>query len=411
MDLPRGRRILLGVTGSIAAYKAVEILRRLDEVGAVVTCVLTPDAARFVPPITFEALSRRRVYTDIFSLDETEEGVRIPHVTLGRETDLILIAPATAHFIGKAAAGLADDLLSALLLTGSAPVMMAPAMDVGMIDHPAVRHNMDLLRERGVEFIGTEVGPLASGLSGPGRLASPDSVVEAVLRRLHPKQDLAGRTLIVSAGPTREPIDPVRYLSNRSSGKMGYALASAARRRGARVILVSGPTALPSPVGVELVSVTTAEEMSREILSRLEEANGVLMAAAVADFRPDSPSPRKIKKGEGMELKWVANPDILGEIAKWKGERIRRGLPVPRVVGFAAESGTLKEEAARKLKEKDLDMIVANPVLIPGAGFDEETNIVTVLLRDGRVVEYPILPKTEVAERVLDLFVALLPPA
>jgi phosphopantothenoylcysteine decarboxylase/phosphopantothenate--cysteine ligase len=401
----QGKKIVLGVTGSISAYKSAEIVRRLQDQGAEVICVMTAEARRFITPLTLQALSRNTVYTDLFGVEEA--GAPMPHISLAHEADLILIAPATAHTLGKMALGLCDDLLSTLLAATPLPVLAAPAMDVGMIDNPAVRKNIEILQKRGgVVFIGPETGPLASGAEGPGRLAAVEKIVESAVRLLYPRKDLAGRTILVSAGPTREAIDPVRYLSNRSSGKMGYSVAAAALRRGAEVILVSGPTFLPPPEGAELVPVVTAREMAEAVYSRMDRMNALIMAAAVADYRPETDSPRKLKKNQkSLTLNLVVNEDILQKVS----ERISvRKARRPAIVGFAAESHDLLEEARRKLKEKDLDLIVANPVLLPGAGFDEETNVVTIIGRDNRATEYPRLSKMEVADKILDHLVGIL---
>jgi phosphopantothenoylcysteine decarboxylase/phosphopantothenate--cysteine ligase len=363
---------------------------------------MTSEAQRFLTPMTLEALSQQPVYTDIFRLQEGG----MPHISLALDADLVLVAPVTAHTLAKAAHGLADDLLSTLLLTTPAPVMMAPAMDGGMIDHPAVKRNMDLLRERGVVIVGPIEGPLASGAVGPGRMAGWEEIVEAVVCRLHPQKDLAGQTILISAGPTLEPLDPVRYLSNRSSGKMGYAVATEAKRRGATVILVTGPTHLAPPPGVEMVSVVTAQEMADAVFSRIDRVSAVVMAAAVADFRPEETAEHKIKKGERLTLSLVQNPDILLEIARRRGQGRR-----PIVIGFAAESRELKAEALRKLKEKDLDLIVANSIVTPGSGFDSDTNQVTFFSRDGKEEGLPLLPKSEVAARLLDRVADLLSSA
>ncbi|MBI5198235.1 MAG: bifunctional phosphopantothenoylcysteine decarboxylase/phosphopantothenate--cysteine ligase CoaBC [Nitrospirae bacterium] len=410
LDPLRGKKIVLGVTGSISAYKSAEIVRRLRDQGADVVCVMTPEAQRFIAPLTLQALSRNRVHTDLFRLDD--QGAEMPHLSLAQESDLILIAPATAHTLAKMALGLCDDLLSTLLAAARVPVVAAPAMDIGMIDHPAVQKNISILRERGIGFVGPDEGPLASGAVGPGRLAAPGKIVEAVTGRLYPKKDLAGLTILVSAGPTREAIDPVRYLSNRSSGKMGYALAKTARWRGAEVILVSGPTALTSPEGIERVSVVTAREMAEAIYSRLDRIGVLIMAAAVADYRPEKDSPQKIKKNRNpLSLNLVENEDILQGVSKRGSEKSGGKSPRPIVVGFAAESQGLLEEAKRKLKEKDLDMIVANPILLPGAGFDEDTNVVTIIRRDHRTTEYPRMSKLETADIILDHLVEILPSA
>lgn len=391
------KEIVLGVTGSIATYKAVELLRELVKRGAGVTVVMTEGAQRFVTPLTFATLSQRPVLTDLFSLDYES---KIAHISTAGGADLLLVAPATARIISKFANGLADDLLTNLYLASSVPVLLAPAMDANMWTHRAVQENVERLRERGVRFVGPEAGELASGLLGPGRLAEIGSIVGSVEAILCPVKDLSGQVVLVTAGPTQEPLDPVRFISNRSSGKMGYALAQAARERGARVILISGPTSLSPPGDVEVIRVQTAEEMREAVLKHLPEATIVVKAAAVADFRPASPRLSKIKKGRAFALELIPTSDILEEVGRRKEGRI--------LVGFAAETEDLLEHAREKLVEKNLDLIVANNVTEEGAGFNSETNRVKILDREGGVEESPLLPKKDVAHRVLDRVVRLL---
>lgn len=389
-----GRRILLGVTGSIAAYKSVALLRRLVSLGADVTVVMTDAAKRFVGPLTFQTLSGHPVYDDPF--DPREE---ILHLTLADAADAFLIAPATANTIAKLAAGAADDLLSALALSARCPVLLAPAMDAVMWEHRLVQRNLEALREAGVTIVPPETGALASGLVGPGRLASEETIVAALEGRLG-GGSWSRERVVVTAGPTSEPIDPVRTITNRSSGKMGYALAASARRRGAAVTLISGPTRLAPPPGVELVAVETAGEMRRAVLERVEKATLFIMAAAVADFRPRSPQSSKIKKGSApLVLELVPTEDILTEVT---GRR--EGL---FVVGFAAETDRVVERAAEKLKAKRLDLIVANDVSRPGIGFGADENEVTLIDRGGGVIAVPRLPKAAVADRILDRVDAL----
>lgn len=388
-----GKEIILGVTGSIAAYKAVEILRELTSRGANVTVVMTDSAQRFVAPLTFETLSRRPVLTDLFTLDYEKH---IGHVTAGERADLLLVAPVTANTIAKFAHGLADDFLSNLYLCSTCPILLAPAMDRDMYAHAAVRENLDHLKTRGVHVLEPEYGELASGLIGQGRLADPITIVRTVEALLGHPQDLAGETVLVSAGPTQEPLDPVRYLSNRSSGKMGFAIAEAARDRGARVLLVSGPTSLPTPPGVTRTDVTTAQEMCQAVLERLDITTILIMAAAVADYRPSTSAPQKMKKQETLTVEFVRNPDILAEAGLHKGSRI--------LVGFAAETDNLLENAREKLRKKHLDLIVANDVRVAFAG---ETTRVTLLDRQGQVDELPELSKREAADRILDRIAAL----
>ena len=393
-----GRELILGVTGSIAAYKAVYLLRELRALGAAVTVCLTEHAAAFVGPLTFRTLSGRPVLTDLFDPQSPEA---VEHVALAERAHALLVAPATANLLAKAAHGIADDFLSTLLLAARSPVILAPAMDGGMWGHPAVAANVATLRARGVTVLEPEAGPLASGLAGKGRLPEVEAIIEAVLGALSPVRDLAGEQVLVTAGPTREPIDPVRYISNRSSGKMGYAVAEAAARRGARVILVSGPTALDPPREAQVVQVETAQEMYDAVLAHLEATTVVIKAAAVADYRPKQVAREKIKKDERVpEVTLESTPDILAEVGKRKGRRI--------LVGFAAETHDLVANARKKLQRKNLDLMVANDVSQPGAGFDADTNVVKILDAEGGVEELPLQTKRSVADRILDRVVALL---
>ncbi len=392
-----GKEIVLGVTGSIAAYKAVELLRELVKAGASVTVVLTKSAQRFVTPLTFATLSRREGMTDLFTLDYE---AKIRHIAATEGADLLLVAPATANVIGKFARGLADDLLTNLFLACRRPVLLAPAMDADMYRHPAVQENLERLRAWGARIVGPAAGELASGVWGPGRLAEIPEILQAVAEILRPRSDLGGEVVLVTAGPTHEPLDPVRFLTNRSSGKMGYAIAQEAADRGARTILVSGPTDLTPPKGVELIRVETALQMRTAVLDRLPEATVVIKAAAVSDYRLARPADAKLKKGEQpLTLELVPNPDILKEIGALKEDRI--------LVGFAAETGELLQQAERKLKEKNLDLIVANDVSKEGAGFSYDTNVVLMLDSDGGIEELPLLPKRTVARRILDRVVHL----
>jgi phosphopantothenoylcysteine decarboxylase / phosphopantothenate---cysteine ligase len=388
-----GKEIILGVTGSIAAYKAVEILRELTGRGANVTVAMTDSAQRFVAPLTFETLSRRPVLTDLFTLDYEKH---IGHVTAGERADLLLVAPVTANTIAKFAHGLADDFLSNLYLSSTCPILLTPAMDRDMYAHAAVRENLDHLKARGVHVLEPEYGELASGLIGQGRLADPLTIVRTVEELLAHRQDLAGETVLITAGPTQESLDPVRFLSNRSSGKMGFALAEAARDRGAHVLLVSGPTSLPAPHGVARTDVETAEEMLQAVLERLDGTTILIMAAAVADYRPSTSAPQKMKKQETLTVEFVRNPDILAEAGRHKGSRV--------LVGFAAETENLLNNAREKLQKKHLDLIVANDVRVAFAG---ETTRATILDRQGNVEELPQLSKREAADRILDRVVAL----
>ena len=398
MDSLQGQRILLGITGSIAAYKCPELIRRLQDHGATVTVVMTAAAAKFVTPLTLETISRRPVYTDLF-----EPREEILHLTLAQEAGLLMIAPATANFIGKAACGLADDLLSTLFLSARCPVMLAPAMDGAMWDEPITRLQLRQLREAVVEIVGAEAGPLASGLVGMGRLANLDALVAAAAESLASSTAMEGERLLVTAGPTREPLDPVRFVSNRSSGKMGYAIARAAIRRGARVTLISGPTALPPPFGVELVAVETAEQMAAAVEKHFPDATLLIMAAAVADYRPATVAREKIKRRrEGLRLELEAVPDILA--------RLRPERPRQIVVGFSAETPTnthdLVARATRKRQEKGLDLVAAN-LIGPSISVDVDDVALTLIDRTDRVNELGLLPKTAAAGRLLDAVMVL----
>ena len=386
-----GVRLVLAVTGSIAAYKAVSLLRLLRREAATVNVVMTAGACRFVTPLTFEVLSGTHVATDLF-----EAHQEMLHLSLPEQAQAIVIAPATANCLAKAALGLADDLLSTMLLTTQCPVIFAPAMDGDMWQHPTVVEHVAALRARGAIIVEPEDGPLASGRQGQGRLADEERILAAVHHAVHPRRDWSGRKVLISAGPTQEAIDPVRFLSNRSSGKMGYALAEAARARGADVVLVSGPTSIPAPAGVEYCPVITAEEMHKALTTRLDWSDTVIMAAAVADFRPARPSAHKIKKRRGpvTHLDLEATDDILCEL------RDRRTSQV--LVGFAAETDDLLAHAKEKLHAKGLDLLVANDVTAPGSGFGSDTNRVWLLAREADPEELPLLSKRDVADRILD---------
>jgi phosphopantothenoylcysteine decarboxylase/phosphopantothenate--cysteine ligase len=386
-----GRRVLVGLSGGIASYKVCEVVRVLARDGARVRVVMTAGAREFVTPLTLQTLSGQPVATDTFSLTQESE---IGHIRLADEAEVVLIAPATANVIAKLAHGLADDLLSTVVLASQAPLLLAPAMNVHMWEHPATQANLRTLVERGAAVVGPASGSLACGYEGAGRLAEPGDVVEAVAGVLSPK-DLRGERVLVSAGPTREAIDPVRYLSNHSSGKMGDAIARVAHRRGAEVVLVTGPTSLPAPPGVRTVAVTTADEMQRALEREFRAASVLIMAAAVADHRVRVPAEHKLKKGSRpFALDLERTPDILAGLAAKKGRRL--------VIGFAAETRALTEEATRKLREKHLDLVVANDVTAPGAGFGSDTNVVQLLDADGLAESLPVLPKDEVARHILD---------
>ncbi len=395
-------RVALGVCGGVAAYKAAELVRRLQQAGWDVEVILTRGAEQFISPLTFAALSGHRVITGLFDADGQTANITsaIEHVAVAQRIDLLLVAPATAHVLAKMAAGLADDFLTTLYLATRAPVVVAPAMNVHMWTHPATQAAVARLRERGVLVVEPDEGYLACGMTGPGRLASLEAILDAVAQATRPRADLAGQTVLVTAGPTCEDLDPVRFIGNRSSGRMGYALAEAARRRGAHVILISGPVALQPPADVRVISVRSAEDMYRAVLQHLDQASVVIMAAAVADYRPVQREPQKIKRGAPrLVLELEQTPDILAAISRQKGNRI--------LVGFAEETERLREHARRKLQAKQLDLLVGNDVTRPGAGFDVDTNEAVLFFADGREVPLPLLSKRELADRILDAVVAL----
>ncbi len=384
------KRILLGVSGGIAAYKAAELARRLTAAGAQVKVVMTRSAQEFVGATTFGALTGQPVSGSLWG----EKVNPIEHIFLGQQVDAIVIAPATANIIGKLAGGIGDDLLSTIMLAATRPVLLCPAMNCEMWANPAVQENVGKLAARGLMIMSPAAGDLACGATGPGRLPEPETIVEA-LARLVSQQDLAGRRVLVTAGPTHEDLDPVRFLTNRSSGKMGYAVARVAWRRGAQVSLVSGPTALPDPYGVEVVRVRSAQEMFTEVKKRFPAVAALIMAAAVSDYRAAKLHELKIKRGaETQQVSLVQNADILKEVAVLKKRQV--------VVGFAAETGNLVAEAERKLVDKNLDLIVANEVNQPDSGFAVDTNVVTLVSRDLAPQALPLLSKEEVAERILD---------
>jgi phosphopantothenoylcysteine decarboxylase/phosphopantothenate--cysteine ligase len=396
-------KIALGVTGGVAAYKAAELVRRLQQEKLDVQVVMTRAAREFVAPLTFAALTGQKVITEMFGADDAEPAnveSAIEHIAVAQRIDLLLVAPATADILAQFAHGIAGDFLSTLYLATKAPVVVAPAMNVNMWEHPATRENLAALRARGVHVVDPEEGYLACGMTGAGRLAATEAIMQKVCEVLGLRHDLEGQTVLVTAGPTCEDLDPVRFLTNRSSGKMGYAIAEAAVRRGAHVVLVSGPTDLPVPEGTDWVPVRSTEEMRRAVRERAAEANVIIMAAAVADYRPAAPQVQKLKRGqERLTLELEPTPDILAELGRDKGART--------LVGFAAETTGLAENARAKLARKGVDMIVANDVTQEGAGFDADTNIVTLFLRDGREVPFPMLSKFDVANRILDQIVAL----
>ncbi len=388
------KRILLGITGGIAAYKAAEIVRQLKKAKAEVYVVMTDAAKQFITPLTLHTLSLNPVFSTMFDL--TEES-RISHIELARWADVMLIAPATADFIAKGATGLADDLLSTIFLATTSKIVIAPAMNRTMWENPITQRNIRALEElRNVVVVPPQKGELACGEEGAGRLAEIDKILDAVNIAACSEKDLEGEKVLVSAGPTIEDIDPVRYLTNRSSGKMGYAIAKEAAARGAEVVLVSGPTSLPDPFGVTTIRVRSAEEMYNAVKENLKGSKIVVMAAAVADFKPVRTQTNKIKKtGTGVELKLKPTTDILAEITKIRTNR-------PFVVGFAAESAQIIQNAKDKLKRKKLDLIVANDITSPHAGFEKDTNVVYVIDKQGHVEEWPIMSKEEVAKNLMD---------
>jgi phosphopantothenoylcysteine decarboxylase / phosphopantothenate---cysteine ligase len=391
-------RITLGVSGGVAAYKSAELVRRLQQEGHTVQVVMTRAAREFITPLTFAALSGQKVITDLFTEEADGEAnleSAIEHIAVAQRTDLLLIAPATADILAKFARGIANDFLSTLYLASTVPMVIAPAMNVNMWQHPATQENLAILRARGARIVEPGEGYLACGMTGPGRLAGQEEIVKAVQDVVQAKHDLAAETVLITAGPTCEHIDPVRYLTNRSSGKMGYALAEAAAARGAHVVLVTGPTALETPQGVVRVDVRSTEEMLRAVQRHFTASTIAIFAAAVADYRVAEPSVSKIKSGSGsMNLRLEPNPDILATVAHDKDDRL--------IVGFAAETGSLTESARGKLVRKNADLIVANDVSSPGAGFNVDTNIVTLFACDGREVELPRMSKAEVAQKILE---------
>ena len=396
------RRIVLGVSGGIAAFKAITVARELTLAGSVVDVVLTSGAADFVRPLSFEALTGRPVLSAPW-----RAGDPLRHIRLARDAELVLVAPATANLLARAAAGMADDLLTAVLLATEAPVVLCPAMNDRMYVHPQMQANLARLREIGYRIAGPTVGPLAWGEGeGKGRMIEPEEILAYAGRALDERESFADRRVLVTAGPTREAIDPVRFIGNRSSGRMGYAITAAAWRRGAEVVLVSGPSSLAPPVGVEMIRVESAEEMCNAVAERLPSAELLIMAAAVADYRPVESAPVKIKKAsaEAPTLQLERTPDIL---------RTTRDLRSPGcvAVGFALETGQALEQGRRKLEEKELDLVVVNDALEPGAGFEVETNRVTLLHRAGGEYRLPLLPKTQVADRILDAVEPLLSTA
>lgn len=389
----QGKWITLGVSGGIAAYKAADLASKLTAQGAAVHVILTAAAARFVGPVTFAGVTGHFVHQDMFA---NSPDCAIPHIDLASRADLLVIAPATANVLAKLAAGLADDLLSATALAATCPVLVCPAMNAAMYQHPAVQKNLQVLESYGYHILEPASGRMACGTVGKGRLPETSVILEKIYQLLPPQGNLSGLKVLVTAGGTREPIDPVRYISNRSSGKMGYALARAAAQRGARVTLVTTPTALEPPPGVEVVRVETAQQMLEAVMAVYDRVEVVIKAAAVADYRPARMAEQKIKKSDAMlVLELVKNPDILGQL----GQHKRPGVTL---VGFAAETADLLQNAADKLCRKNLDLIVANDVTVPGAGFGSDTNVVKLLYADGSVKDVPRLDKLELAHLIWD---------
>ncbi|HLV94952.1 MAG TPA: bifunctional phosphopantothenoylcysteine decarboxylase/phosphopantothenate--cysteine ligase CoaBC [Candidatus Acidoferrales bacterium] len=391
-------KIALGVTGGVAAYKAAELVRRLQQEHLDVQVIMTRAAREFVTPLTFAAITGKKVIAEMFGAEDAAPAnveSAIEHIAVAQRIDLLLVAPATADILAQFARGIAGNFLSTLYLATKAPVVVAPAMNVNMWEHPATQENLAILRARGVHVVDPDEGSLACGMTGAGRLAATETIACRVCEVLGLRKDFAGQTILVTAGPTCEDLDPVRFLTNRSSGKMGYAIAETAIRRGAHVVLVSGPTDLHPPEGADWVPVRTAEEMRRAVQEHAAEANVVIMAAAVADYRPAAVSPTKIKRsGERIVLELEPTPDILGKLSPAQGARV--------LIGFAAETDRVAENARAKLARKGADMIVANDVTQKDAGFDTDTNIVTLFFRDGREIALPKLTKSEVAQRILD---------
>jgi phosphopantothenoylcysteine decarboxylase/phosphopantothenate--cysteine ligase len=398
--------VALGVGGGIAAYKAAELARALMERGCSVQVVMTGAAEEFIRPLTFAALTGRKVLSNLFSAGSAEETLSsaIEHIRLAQENEILVVAPATADLMAKFACGLADDLLTTMYLAFTGRVVLAPAMNTNMWEHPATRENLRVLRERGHLIVEPDEGALACGMVGPGRLAEPDVIADTVANLIQSagsvRHDLEGETVLITAGPTQEPLDPVRYLTNRSSGKMGYALAEEAHSRGARVILVSGPVHLPEPRGVTVIPVRTASEMRKAVIDHLQESSVIVKAAAVSDYHRANPPRQKVKKTAArLSLELDPTPDILAEVGKKKGDRL--------LVGFAAETENLVEEARRKLESKNCDMVVANLVSQEGTGFESDENEVVLVLRTGESIPVERAPKRAIAQRIFDEMIKL----
>ncbi len=390
MNELKDKKILIGVTGGIAAYKVVEVVSRLKKLGAEVKVVMTRSATEFIAPRTFQEITKNPVSVEMFS--ETV-NYHVEHIALANFADLVLIAPATANFLAKAAHGIADDLLTTIILATPAPLMIAPAMNTLMLEHPATKNNIEILKQRGAKIIDAETGLLACGTSGKGRLAEPENICAEIVKFFAPK-NLAGKKILVTAGGTVEPIDPVRFIGNRSSGKMGYEIAKAAQFHGAEVILISGNATVEPPANVKFIKVETAEQMRTEVLKEFDSVDAVIMSAAVSDYRPKTIYPQKIKKSnENLTIELVKNPDILKELGQLKKNQL--------LVGFAAETANIISYAKDKIDEKNLDFIVANDVTQEGAGFSVDTNIASIITRDGEIENCPKMSKTELAEKII----------
>ncbi len=393
-----GKTVIVGVTGGIAAYKAAEAISRLRKMNADVHVIMTKNACQFITPLTLQTLSQNLVVTDMFSQPSRWE---IEHISLAEKANMILVVPATANIIGKVANGIADDMLSTTIIASKAPVVFACAMNTNMYKNPIVQANLSRLSEKGYMFIEPCTGMLACGKEGTGRMAEPEDIIEKAVGVLLYKPDLRGKKVLVTAGPTREYFDPVRFITNNSSGKMGYAIARVAAARGAKVTLISGPVNLKKPCGVEVIDVVSAQQMFNEVNKRLDMTDILIKAAAVADYRPAEVSASKIKKSSGsMNIELQRNPDILKEVSGKKGNKV--------VVGFSMETENLKANAQAKLREKNLDMIVANDITVKGAGFETDTNVVKILNRHGEIKDYPLMSKQEVANVILNEVLALI---
>ena len=392
--LLKGKSVVIGVCGGIAAYKVVDVVSRLKKQGAQIDVIMTAHAEKFVTPLTFRSLSHRPVITDMF---EEPKRWDVRHISLAQKAELFVIAPATANIIGKLASGIADDMLSTTVMATKAPVLIVPAMNYNMYANPIVQKNIEKLKALGYLFMEPDTGVMAEGSSGKGRLPEPSAIVEEVMRILKPVRDLEGYKVLVTAGPTREAIDPVRYITNHSSGKMGYAVAEAAISRGAEVLLITGPVSVEKPAGVEVISVTSAQDMYEAVMKNYEATDIIVMVAAVADYRPQKVSDIKIKKNEEDEeftLRLEKTTDILKEVGKVKGNRT--------LVGFCAETNDLLMNARRKVEAKNLDMIIANDVTMEGAGFGTDTNIIKLVKKDGAVIDLPLMSKLAAAHRIMD---------